>query len=244
MQEKVQFTGIVVKNLDYQDNAQIVYILTKDELISVIIKGAKKIDSKTRPLAQIITKISGLRTKSSRISTFTEGFILDNFNNIKLDNNKSLINMAIIEKIVTFSTHIDNPKQFFDFCLLIFKLLDSTKYPSIVLNLFEIKLLYLIGIAPVLNHCLRCNSNTNLLLSINNGGTVCSKCAHQLGYNLNSSETELFKYLYLIKLEKIDEEFLKIVSNLNIKLDENIDKYYERHIDFHSKTKKIIKKVL
>ena len=32
MQEKVQFTGIVVKNLDYQDNAQIVYILTKDEL--------------------------------------------------------------------------------------------------------------------------------------------------------------------------------------------------------------------
>ena len=36
MQEKVQFTGIVVKNLDYQDNAQIVYILTKDELISVI----------------------------------------------------------------------------------------------------------------------------------------------------------------------------------------------------------------
>lgn len=236
--------GVIIKTRDYKDNSKIITILTEEGMVDLILRGTNSMSSGNKKYTVTPSFVEFLMSKSNSISTFTEGFILDNFNNIKLDNNKSLINMAIIEKVVTFSTHIDNPKQFFDFCLLIFKLLDSTMYPNIVLNLFEIKLLYLIGIAPVLNHCLRCNSNTNLLLSINNGGTVCSKCSYQLGYDLNSSETELFKYLYLIKLEKIDEDFLKIVSNLNIKLDDIIDKYYEKHIDFHSKTKKIIKKVL
>ena len=67
MQKKIKFTGIVLKNRDYQDNAQIIYVLTKDNLDSILVRGAKKIDSKTRPLAQIITKIEGLRTEKEKM---------------------------------------------------------------------------------------------------------------------------------------------------------------------------------
>ena len=236
--------GVILKTRDYKDNSKIITILTEDGLIDLILRGTNSMNSGNKKYTITPTFVEFLMTKSSTISTFTEGFIIDNFNNIKLDNIKSLINMVIVEKILTFSSHIDNSKQFYDFCLRIFKLLDLTMFPNIVLNIFEIKLLYLIGIAPILNHCLICNDKTNLVFCVNSGGTVCSKCALQLGYDLNLDETELFKYLYLIKVDKIDEEFLKIIGNLNINLDNVIDKYYEKHIDFHNKTKKIIKKVI
>ena len=236
--------GIILKTRDYKDNSKIITILTEDGMIDLILRGTNSMNSGNKKYTITPSFVEFLMSKSNTLSTFTEGFIIENYNNIKLDNYKSLINMVIVEKILTFSTHIDNLKQFFDFCLFLFKLLDTTSYPNVVLNLFEIKLLYLIGIAPVLNHCLMCNKNENLLFSINNGGTVCAKCSLQSGFDLNIDETELFKYLYLIKIDKIDEDFLKIVNDLNIKLDDIIDKYYDKHIDFRSKTKKIIKKVL
>ena len=138
MQEKVQFTGIVVKNLDYQDNAQIAYILTKDELISVIIKGAKKIDSKTRPLSQIITKISGLRTNSSRISTFTEGIIVDNYNDIKEDYLKTQVTMCILEKIYYLYDNFSMNEKVYDFVEQILEKLKQSSYPKSLLLIFEI----------------------------------------------------------------------------------------------------------
>ena len=244
MKPILKSNGVIIKTRDYKDNSKIITILTEDGILDLILRGTNSMNSGNKKYTITPSYVEFLMSKSNSISTFTEGFILDNFNNIKLDNLKSLINMVIIEKILTFSSHIDNTKQFFDFCLSIFKLLNITQYPNIVLNIFEIKLLYLIGIAPVLNHCLVCNTDSSLLLSVNNGGTVCSKCSFQMGYDLNIDETEIFKYLYLIKIEKIDEEFLKIINDLKIKLDDVIDKYYDKHIDFRSKTKKIIKKVL
>ena len=244
MKPIIKSQGVIIKTRDYKDNSKIITILTEEGLLDLILRGTSAMNSGNKKYIIPPTYVEYLMSQSSTISTFTEGFVLDNFNNIKLDNQKSLISMAIIEKILTFVNYIDNSKQFYEFCLNILKLLDKTSFPKLILNIFEIKLLYLIGIAPTINYCIICNSKDNLLFSINNGGTVCSKCSNQVGFDLNKNETELFKYLYLIRNDKIDESFLKIINDLNINFDELIDKYYEKHIDFHSKTKKIIKKVL
>ena len=108
----------------------------------------------------------------------------------------------------------------------------------------EIKLLYLLGIAPTLNGCNKCAKKTNeLFLSINLGGTCCKDCIKDCGYDLDLNETKIFKYLYLIKLENIDEKFLKLIDDTNIDLSHFIDRYYEKYMDFYSKTKKVIKKI-
>ena len=236
--------GVIITTRDYKDNSKIITILTEEGLLDLILRGTSSMNSGNKKYTIPPTYVEFMMSKSSTISTFTEGFVLDNFNNIKLDNLKSLISMAIIEKILTFVNYIDNCKQFYEFCFNTLKLLDVTCYPKIVLNIFEIKLLYLIGIAPVINYRIMCNNKDNLLFSINNGGSVCSKCSNHVGFDLDENETEIFKYLYLIKFDKINDDFLKIISNININLEDLIDKYYEKHIDFYSKSKKIIKKVL
>ena len=56
-------------------------------------------------------------------------------------------------------------------------------------------------------------------------------------------QIKIFKYLYLIKLEKIDNQFLSLIANTQIKFDDFIDQYYEKYIDFYSSAKKVLKKI-
>ncbi len=244
MKPIIKNQGVIIKSKDYKDNSKIITILTKDGLIDVILKGVTSLNSGTKKYTIIPIYVEYLMASSKTISTFTEGYILNNYTNVKSDLNSNFICMSILEKINVFATHIDDMTTFYEFVLKIFDLLNNTKYPNVVLNIFEIKLLYLLGISPVINYCNNCNNTDDLVLSINQGGTICKKCALTLGFDLNINETQLFKYLYLIKINKIDEGFLELINKTRIKLDEFIDKYYEKYIDFYSKTKKIIKKVL
>ena len=50
--------------------------------------------------------------------------------------------------------------------------------------------------------------------------------------------------MYFIKADKIDDEFLKLVSEYTNKISNVIDKFYEKHLDFYSKAKKIIKEII
>ena len=185
-----------------------------------------------------------LFSDSSTLKTFTQGYVAENYTNIKNDFEKTSIYLMIAEKVLSFSDHIDNHELFFNFVTTILEKLNNTLYPKEVLALFEIKLLYLIGIAPIINNCTCCNNTIDEgLFSVKQSGMVCKKCSSKYETNLNIDESELFKYLYLIKLEKVDEEFLKLVNESGVDFNQVIDKYYEMFIDFKSKTKKILKKV-
>lgn len=235
--------GVIIKSKDYKENSKIITILTKDGLIDLILRGATSMNSGNKKYTIVPVLVDFLMTSSNQLNTFTEGYVLNNFTEIKSNMDKNFISMAILEKVLVFSSHIDNTVQFYDFVLKIFELLDNTKYSNLILNIFEIKLLYLLGIAPTINYCNVCNDTENLLFSISQGGTICNRCSNQYGFDLSIEETKVFKYLYLIKMDKIDEEFLKLVNDTNISLDNFIDRYYEKYMDFYSKTKKIIKKV-
>ena len=84
---------------------------------------------------------------------------------------------------------------------------------------------------------------TDLMLSITLGGCCCKECSNFIHCELTEEETKIFKYLYLIKLEKIDNQFLSLIANTQIKFDDFIDQYYEKYIDFYSSAKKVLKKI-
>ena len=51
------------------------------------------------------------------------------------------------------------------------------------------------------------------------------------------------KYLYTIKLDKVDENFLGLVSQFIPEIAEVIDRYYQRYLDFTSQAKLIGQKM-
>ncbi len=245
MQKKIRFTGIVLKNLDYQDNAQIIYVLTNDNLESILVRGAKKIESKTRPLAQIITKISGMRTDSQKFSTLTEGIVENNYNQIKEDFIKTQAVMCMFEKIINLYPNITMNDTLFNFVDNILKVMENTKYPKSLLLLFEIKFWYLLGINPSFSNCVNCGEEIDSgYLFVNSGGLLCPECASNYECDLNIENSKIIKYLYHIKVEKIDEKFLSLIDVFYDQITKTVDKYYEKHIDFYNKSKEIFYKVI
>ncbi len=245
MQKKIKFTGLVLKNLDYQDNAQIIYVLTNDNLESILVRGAKKIESKTRPLAQIITKISGMRTDSQKFSTLTEGIVENNYNQIKEDFIKTQAVMCMFEKIINLYPNITMNDTLFNFVDNILTLMEDTQYPKSLLLLFEIKFWYLLGINPSFSNCVNCGEEIDSgYLFINSGGLLCPKCASNCECDLNIENSKIIKYLYHIKIEKIDEKFLSLIDVFYNPITKIVDKYYEKHIDFYNKSKEIFYKVI
>lgn len=245
MQKKVQFSGIVLKNIDYQDNAQIVYILTKNSIDSILIRGTKKIESKTRPLAQLITKIKGIKTDGSKMSTLTEGVVEESYIQIKDDIVKTQAVLCIFEKIYSLYPNISDSEKIYDFLEKILSLMVKTNYPRSLLLLFEIKFWYLLGINPDFTNCVNCGKEIESgFLNINEGGLICHKCSNVIGCDLNIENSKIVKYLYHIKMDKVDDNFLSLIEIFYEDITKKIDKYYEKYIDFYNKSKEIFYKVI
>lgn len=244
MKPVIKKRGIILNSKDYKDNFKLLTILTIDGPMHVILKGANKMSSGTKKYTITPLEVDFLISQGKTISTFTEGYIINNYTNLKNSYDKNMVSLVMIEKILAFCEHVFNYELFYHFVKKMFELLDTYDFNSIILNIFEIKLLYLLGIAPNLNNCNRCQKKkTDLMLSITLGGCCCKECSNFIHCELTEEETKIFKYLYLIKLEKIDNQFLSLIANTQIKFDDFIDQYYEKYIDFYSSVKKVLKKI-
>lgn len=237
--------GIILKAKEFKESSSLINVLTSDGLITMVLRGTTSLTSGNKKYTIVPVKVDFLRTDTMAMPTFTEGEIVENYTNLKNDSHKTLITTAIIEKILTFAEHIDDKVLFYDFVGQIFNLLNTYQESMIILNIFEVKLLYLLGLAPNLLICCNCQKKAKkLYFSLNLGGVICENCAHILNYDLDTNATMVFKYLYLIKLNQINDEFFQIINNIGVDLNDFIDLYYEKYIDFKSVSKKIIKKLL
>lgn len=144
------------KNKDYKENACLVTLLTKEGIINLIVRGAKKANSKTRILTNQYSVIDFCQTDTNSLNTLTEGVVVDS--NLPLYKDVLKLNYAqvIVEKILVLANSLSSFDILYDFFLQTIKLLGETSYPEIVVLLFEVKLWYLLGIAPNFQSCPRC----------------------------------------------------------------------------------------
>lgn len=245
MKQIIQEEGIVLKVVDYKEQAVICDVITKNGKNSYIIRGAKKLSGGTRLLAEPLTKISFMATSTDGLNTLTEGSIIDSYLTIKQDINKMICFYPILEKIIIFSEQVTNSETLYFFFLDILELLKQDIDCSVILALFEVKLTYLLGIAPELKHCINCGSKvSDGVFSIYDGGIRCTKCNYDNIYDLNNEETKTIELLMYIKLNKIDASFVNIVKKDVDKILSIMDLYYQKHLDFESKAKKVTKMII
>lgn len=244
MKQIIHTEGIVVKTSDYKEQAVIATVLTKDGTKNYIIRGAKKITSGTRLLAVPLTKITFHATQTDGLDTITEGMVQNTFNNIKGDINKMMVVYAILEKILVFSKQVTNNNTFYNFVTSTIQKIDEGLDEETLLSIFELKLTYLIGIAPELKQCIHCSQKTeHPYFSILHGGIRCERCGGSSSYDLNESETKTLQLLYLVKLDKVDDNFIKVVQPNISKISTIIDAYYNSYLDFISKAKQVKKSI-
>ena len=77
--------ALVIKKTDYQDTSVIINVINEEGIDSLIVKGAKRKNSMTLPLTEVLTLIDYEAT-SSKFKALKEGVVVDNYNSIILKN--------------------------------------------------------------------------------------------------------------------------------------------------------------
>lgn len=243
MRKIIKSKGLIIKVQDYLENAVLATILTENGKETLIIKGAKKLNTSTRRLGSILTLIEYNHTESSGLSTLTEGIVIDNYTLIKDDLLKFNYALVMLEKINFFIEEFTDYNTLYNFTISLLEKLKETEYLNAVILIFQIKILYLLGVAPSFNRCPICGKKAiNAALDIKSGGFICESCHFLKETNLNIEESQLFKKIYVTKLNEINDDFLFLINN-HININKCVKSYYEWHLDFRSKVLDIIEKI-
>ena len=231
--------GIILKTLKYQENSKIAYIITKEGLVTALIRASLEYKSKNFSYSQELTKIEFDISKSKKNSfdILTSGRLIESYLNIKKDYNTLFEISKIIDITYKSIEHVTNNQNLY---LLFDYLLDNyNKYferqnKQYYLLIFKLKLLYLLGVGPIFNKCVKCQkiiNDNNLIFSIERGGCICKNCIDINDVIYKDDFLSIIKILYLGKLDKLNQELIdKISLEFYMEIDDFIKKYYQKYL--------------
>ena len=104
--------GIILKSIDYKDYSKLIYIIDNDGIKTLLVKGAKKPNSKNFAYSQPLTKISYDIIETKTFDILTTGLIINNYSQIKEDFEKTKFAYKIIELVYQFTNHIDEKNYY------------------------------------------------------------------------------------------------------------------------------------
>ena len=235
--------GIVIKAIKYQENSKVLTILTEHGLISCLVRNANNYKSKNFAYSQEMTEIEFDLSKSKRNSfdTLTTGRVINNYSNIKLSYQKTSSAMIVLELINQFAEFIEDYQTLYNFTTSIFSLINNSNYEYLYSLIFKLKITYLLGIAPNFKHC-NCDGSEFIGFSIKNGKMKCKKCYNDEKLEIGKI-VEVLKVLYYMKISDMTEDVLEYANNMISLVEKFLTDYYQFHLDFISRSEKIIKKV-
>ena len=228
--------GIILKTIKYQENSKLCYIITKDGLLSLMVRASLDFHSKNFSYSQELTKVDFAITKSKKNSfdIMTSGIVVDSYLNLKKDYDTLMMItklMDLVYKSINYVNNFDNLYKLFDYTL---DAINNNKletkdnvvfYPLIL----KLKLLYLLGVGPNFNGCTVCKRENAHAFSIERGGVVCDKCITIFDYK--TEYIGIMKILYLGKLDKLVPELINEIPRASFQVIEEItNKYYEKYL--------------
>lgn len=235
----IENEGIVIKSIDYGDSNKIITIFCAEGIKSLIVKGANKPTSHTFNFAKEFI----LLKYEDKGKYLTGGKVENYYSNIISDANITKSALRIFEIVNTLALHINDYKIAYEFLKDCLDLLNKKIDNDLIELIFRVKFLYLIGLAPNFNSCVSCGTKEELVyFSLFDGGMKCAKCKTINDYCLTSTQTDLFKVLYLVKLDKLIERIDLIKYDYD-EINKILDMFYSHFLGFESKVAKIYRRI-
>lgn len=137
--------ALVIKKTDYQDTSVIINVINEEGIDSLIVKGAKRKNSMTLPLTEVLTLIDYEAT-TSKFKALKEGVVEDNFSSIKEDLFKFSIASVALDYAFSLKDAVKNEKEFYGLLISFLDELKITDNPELSLFIFEFILTRLLGV--------------------------------------------------------------------------------------------------
>ncbi len=235
------FEGIIIRQINYKESSKILHVYTPEGMISLLVQGAKKLNSPFLTVTDTFNHIRGFYSGKG-LFRLVEADSIHTYDKIKSDLIKVSYVTHLSELIITFSESNYDHEKFYLFFLKVLDKMDSESVFIPYCYMFESKYLSLLGVAPQWKHCVICRSQDNLRFSVSNGGMMCLTHYPQNETPYSSEGVQLLSQLYYFDIGNafqlsISEENVQSIRHL-------LDDYYEYHLGFQSKSRKVLSGLL
>ncbi|MBP2241662.1 DNA repair protein RecO (recombination protein O) [Cytobacillus eiseniae] len=237
--------GIVIRTTNYGETNKIVTLYTREwGKIGVMARGAKKPKSRLAAVTQLFTYGYFLVQKTSGLGSLQQGEMISSMRRIKEDIFLTAYASYIID-LTDKSTDERKPNPYlFELVHQILNYINEGYDAEILVNIFEMKMLNILGLYPVLNQCAICgNTDGQFSFSIREGGLLCHRCLEKDPYHfkISAAAVKLMRIFYYLDLSRLGNISVKPETKAELK--KIIDAYYDEYSGLHLKTKRFLEQM-
>lgn len=234
--------GIVIRTTDYGETNKIVTIYTRElGKVGVMARGAKKPNSRLSSITQLFTHGYFLINRGSGLGSMQQGETATSLRSIGEDIFLTAYASYIVE-LTDKCTDEKKPNPYhFELLYQTLNYLNEGYDPGILMNIYEMKMLNVLGLNPILNQCSVCGSiDGHFSFSIREGGFICHRCLDKDPYHfkLSPSAVKLLRLFYHFDLSRLGN--ISVKEETKAELKRVITSYYDEYSGLHLKTKKFL----
>ena len=237
--------GIVIRRTDYGENNKIITIYSREwGKTGVMARGANKPKSRFSAITQLFYYGYFLVQKSSGLGSLSQAEPISSFRHIR-ENIMSTAYASYIVELLDKGTDDRKPNPFlFELLYQSLNAINEGYDPDVITMIFEMKMLPVLGIPPVLDSCASCgNTEGEFSFSIREGGFLCHRCKGKDQYSMpvNTQIVKLLRLFYYFDLSRLGNITLKDETKKQLK--QLIEAYYEEYSGLQLKSKKFLRQM-
>jgi DNA repair protein RecO (recombination protein O) len=214
--------GIVIRSTDYGEGNKIVTVLTATHgKQGIVIRGARKPKSRHSALAQLFTYGEYSYYKSGGLGTLNSGEVIESFRELR----EGLDGPAYASYAAEMTDRVMGDEDAGAFLFRQLKAclsaLAEGKDPSVVMRVYEMKIVGAAGYLPVLDECVSCGrSEGPFRFSPAAGGALCPSCRHRdpVALELDEAVWKLLRLFTELDLARLGNITLKDSSKHQLQL--------------------------
>jgi len=234
--------GIVIRSTDYGETNKIITIFTREwGKVGVMARGAKKPSSRLSSITQLFTHGFFLVQQGRGLGGLQQGEIISSLRSIGEDIFLTAYASYIVE-LTDKCTEDKKPNPFhFELLYQTLNYLNEGYDPDILMNIYEMKMLPVLGLSPTLNQCSICGrTDGHFSFSIREGGFLCHQCRDKDPYHIriSAATVKLLRLFYFFDLSRLGQ--ISVSDETKSELKKVITAYYEEYSGLRLKSKKFL----
>ena len=237
-------TGIVIRTVNYGESNKVVTLFTEElGKVAIMARGAKKPGSRFHASSQPFVDGVYIFPSSRGLAQLKSSDVVTSYPEIRKDVQRMSYAMYWLELVDRAVEDRVPNRPLFRILSDALQALNAGMDADVITHHFELRILHLLGVSPVLTGCVRCQDVTDpMYFSVTAGGFLCTR--HREENALQLSE-RLAKLLYLMSRHELSEFRNVPLSDASRRqLRQLFDAYFDAYSGIRLKTKRVLDQMI
>lgn len=234
--------GIVIRSMDYGESNKIIAIYTRHNgKMSIMVRGAKKMNSRFSSVTQLFSHGEFVLFKKSSMGTLNQSETIESHRKLRENLHMSAYSAYVVELIDRIVPEFEQNETMFEQLKASLEAIESGKEAAIVLHIMEMKMLAIAGYLPQLDVCVSCGAHEGeMAISISQGGILCPNCSHhdlQL-IRISASTLKMLRLFQRMDLRRLGTIEVKAETKRQLKL--TMRAFMDYYVDVRLKSRSFL----